>query len=305
MIACRNESWFKDRDNVQNLGLRTAFHDQGDGPVKGGYPGYFLSSTDHSIVPMLTILSPAKTIDTSPHGVTELHGSPQYLVRAEELVDQLRHYSISQLKSMMKVSEKLATLTFERYAAWRSSYSAEEGQQAILAFSGEVFNGLKARSLNEEELLFAQEHIRILSGLYGVLKPLDLILPYRLEMGTKMKNPRGRDLYEFWKEIIPGKIADDTGSQDTRVLINLASNEYFKSIQPRSFPYDIITPVFKESYGTGFRNVTIYAKKARGMMLRYIIQNRINDPEYLKAFDQEGYYLNNALSTENEWIFCR
>jgi len=226
---------------------------------------------------MLTILGPAKTIDTSPHGITERSSFPQYIDRAEELVNQIRHYSIAQLKSVMNVSEKLATLSFERYAEWRSSYSAEEGQQAILAFS----------------------------GLYGVLRPLDLILPYRLEMGTKMKNTKGRNLYEFWKEIIPGKIADETGLQDTKVLINLASNEYFKSIQPGSFPYEIITPVFKESDGAGFRNVTIYAKKARGMMLRFIIQHRINVPEYLKAFDEDGYYFNNDLSNHKEWVFCR
>ncbi len=254
---------------------------------------------------MLTILGPAKTIDTSPHGITERSSFPQYIDRAEELVNQIRHYSIAQLKSVMNVSEKLATLSFERYAEWRSSYSAEEGQQAILAFSGEVFNGLQARKLSEEDLLFAQEHIRLLSGLYGVLRPLDLILPYRLEMGTKMKNTKGRNLYEFWKEIIPGKIADETGLQDTKVLINLASNEYFKSIQPGSFPYEIITPVFKESDGAGFRNVTIYAKKARGMMLRFIIQHRINVPEYLKAFDEDGYYFNNDLSNHKEWVFCR
>jgi cytoplasmic iron level regulating protein YaaA (DUF328/UPF0246 family) len=225
--------------------------------------------------------------------------------RAEVLVELLRKYSISQLRSMMKVSIKLATLTFERYAAWHSSYSAGEGLQAILSFSGEVFNGLKARSLNEADLLFAQEHVRILSGLYGVLRPLDLILPYRLEMGSKMKNPKGSNLYEFWKAFIPKRIADDTGTQETRVLINLASNEYFKSMQPGSFPYEIITPVFKETFGAGYRNVTIYAKKARGMMLRFIIQNRINNPEFLKAFDAAGYYLNNDLSTPNEWVFCR
>jgi cytoplasmic iron level regulating protein YaaA (DUF328/UPF0246 family) len=254
---------------------------------------------------MLTILGPAKTIDTSPHGVTELHSTPQYLDQAEELVYQLRKYSISQLKSMMKVSDKLATLSFERYAAWRSSYSAKEGQQAILAFSGEVFNGLKARTLSENDLKFAQEHVRILSGLYGVLRPLDLILPYRLEMGTKMKNPGGRNLYEFWKDIIPAKITEDAGIQDNLVLINLASNEYFKSIQPGSFPYKIITPVFKETDGAGYRNVTVYAKKARGMMLRFILQNRIKKPGYLKAFDEEGYCLNRDLSTRNEWVFCR
>jgi len=254
---------------------------------------------------MLTILGPAKTIDTSPHGITESYSFPRYIDQAEVLVDQLRQYSISQLKSLMKVSDKLATLSFERYAHWRSSYTAEEGQQAILAFSGEVFNGLQARSLSEEDLLFAQGHVRLLSGLYGVLRPLDLILPYRLEMGTKMPNSRGRNLYEFWKEIIPDKIADETAKQESRVLINLASNEYFKSIQPGSFPYEIITPVFKESDGAGFRNVTIYAKKARGMMLRFIIQNRIKDPEYLRAFDEEGYYFNNDLSDHKEWVFCR
>jgi len=254
---------------------------------------------------MLTILGPAKTIDISPHGVTKRHTYPQYLDHAEELVDQIRQYSISQLKGMMHVSDKLATLNFERYMQWRSSYSAEDGQQAILAFSGEVFNGLQARSLCEEDLLFAQEHIRLLSGLYGVLRPLDLILPYRLEMGTKMPNSKGKNLYEFWKGIIPDKIAGDTGIQDNKILINLASNEYFRSIQPGTFPYKIITPVFKESDGEAFRNVTIYAKKARGMMLRFIIQNRINDPEYLKAFDEDGYYLNNDLSSNKEWVFCR
>jgi cytoplasmic iron level regulating protein YaaA (DUF328/UPF0246 family) len=242
---------------------------------------------------MLSILGPAKTIDTSPHGVTQRHSSPQYLDQAQELVDQLRKYSLAQLRSLMKVSDKLATLTFERYARWCRSCSAEEGQQAILAFSGEVFNGLQARSLSEEDLLFAQNHVRILSGLYGVLKPLDLILPYRLEMGAKMKNAKGRNLYEYWKEIISERIAADMnkqgkGDQDPPVLINLASNEYFKSIQPQTFPHEIITPVFKEAQGEGFRNVTIYAKKARGMMLRFIIQNRIKEPDYLKAFDEDG-----------------
>jgi len=254
---------------------------------------------------MLTILGPAKTIDISPHGLTDSHTKPQYLEQAGELVGQLQKYSIAQLKSLMQVSDKLAVLNFERYMQWRSSYSAEEGQQAILAFSGEVFNGLQARSLSEADLLFAQKHIRLLSGLYGVLRPLDLILPYRLEMGTKMKNNIGRNLYEFWGKLIPNNILNETVLQDSKVLINLASNEYFKSIEPRSFPYPIITPVFKESDGKGFRNVTIYAKKARGMMLRFIIQNRINDPEYLKAFDEDGYYFNNDFSTYSEWVFSR
>ena len=254
---------------------------------------------------MLTILGPAKTIDTSPHGITEKSSFPQYMDQAEMLVNQVRKYSVPQLRSLMKVSDKLATLSFERYAGWRSSYSAEEGQQAILAFSGEVFNGLQARSLSEEDLLFAQKHVRLLSGLYGVLRPLDLILPYRLEMGTKMKIRRDNSLYDFWKKIIPEKIMEETAAQDTQVLINLASNEYFRSINPGSFPYQIVTPVFKESDGAGYRNVTVYAKKARGMMLRFIIQNRINDPEHLKAFDEDGYYFNSNFTNEKEWVFCR
>jgi len=254
---------------------------------------------------MLTILGPAKTIDSSPHGITESFSFPQYPDQTMELVKLIRKYSISQLKNLMQVSDKLVILNKERYMQWRSTYTAEEGQQAILAFSGEVFNGLKARSLNEADLLFAQKHIRLLSGLYGVLRPLDLILPYRLEMGTKMPNSKGGNLYEFWKDIIPGKIADETGIQNPRVLINLASNEYFRSIDPRSFPYQIITPVFKESSGKGFRNVTVYAKKARGKMLHFIIQNRINDPEFLKAFDKDGYYFNNDISTKTDWVFSR
>ena len=219
---------------------------------------------------MLTILGPAKTIDTSPHGITKQYSMPRFLDQAAELVEKLRGYSLPRLKKMMAVSDKLAVLNVERYASWSPSYGPGEGQQALMAFSGEVFNGLKARTLSEKDLLFAQDHVRLLSGLYGVLRPLDLILPYRLEMGTKLPNSAGRDLYAFWKETIPGEIIRECKHQKNPVLINLASNEYFKSIAPSSFPHRIITPVFKETDGRGFRNVTVYAKKARGMMLRCV-----------------------------------
>ena len=254
---------------------------------------------------MITILGPAKTIDTSPHGVTDLHTSPLYLEQATVLVEKLQKYSLARLKKLMKVSDKLATLTFERYATWNPSYSYEEAQQAILAFSGEVFNGLKARSLKEKDLVFAQEHVRILSGLYGVLRPLDMILPYRLEMGTKFPNPRGKNLYDFWKTIIPEKIQEDTRKQETAVLINLASQEYFKSIQPQNFPHRIITPVFKESNGEGYRNVTIYAKKARGLMCDFIIRNHLTDVDAIKFFTVAGYQFNKKISSENEWVYTR
>ncbi len=254
---------------------------------------------------MLTILGPAKTIDMSAHGITEKRSNPAYLDKSEVLVNQLRQYNLSQLKKLMKISDRLAAMTLERYAGWHRPLKPGEGQQAMLAFSGEVFNGLQARSLREDDLLFAQEHVRILSGLYGVLKPLDMILPYRLEMGTKMKNPGGKNLYEYWDGIIPDRIIQDTAKEKPPVLINLASNEYFKSIHPASFPHRIITPVFRETDGEGYRHVTVYAKKARGMMLRFILQNRINDPEELLAFDLEGYSYRSHLSGDTEWVFCR
>lgn len=254
---------------------------------------------------MLTILGPAKTIDMSPHAVTGRNTLPAYLMESRKLVGKLRKLSPVELKSLMKVSDKLAVLNFERFASWSEQHSPTSCNQALLAFSGEVFNGLEARTLDAEELDFAQDHVRILSGLYGVLRPLDLIMPYRLEMQTKLDNSRGRNLYEFWQEIIPQEISRLTAGTEGKILVNLASNEYFSAIQPKTFPHRIITPVFKEQKGNSFRNVTIYAKKARGMMLRFIIQNRITDPEHLKAFDTDGYWFNADHSRENEWLFTR
>ncbi len=254
---------------------------------------------------MLSIIGPAKTIDMSPHGITEKSTNPGFLDHSELLVNELRNLSPVQLRELMKVSEKLAVLSFERFSAWNASPSPGERNQAIMAFSGEVFNGLDARSLDEEDLLFAQNHMRILSGLYGVLRPLDHIMPYRLEMGSRFENKRGKNLYEFWKEIIPPEVIKATDESGGSILVNLASNEYFKSIDPKKFPYRIITPVFKEQDSKGFRNVTIYAKKARGLMLRFIIRNRINDPGDLKAFDADGYYFSAEHSGDDEWLFAR
>jgi cytoplasmic iron level regulating protein YaaA (DUF328/UPF0246 family) len=254
---------------------------------------------------MLTILGPAKTIDMSPHAVTGRHTLPAYLGESRALVEELRKYGPGDLKSLMKVSDKLALMNFERFAAWDEKHPSASCNQALLAFSGEVFNGLEARSLLAEDLDFAQDHVRILSWLYGLLRPLDNIMPYRLEMQTKLANSRGRNLYEYWQEIIPREISRLTAKTEGNILVNLASNEYFSAIQPKKFPFRIITPVFKEQSGNGFRNVTIYAKKARGMMLRFIIQNRITDPEHLKAFDTDGYYFNTDQSGKNEWWFTR
>lgn len=254
---------------------------------------------------MLILLSPAKTIDTSPHGITTRHTHPEGRKHAEELVSFMRTFDSPRLQQVMKVSKNLADLNLERFVRWKKDPEAGEAMQALLAFSGEVFNGLDARTMNEEDLLFAQDHLRILSGLYGVLRPLDLIMPYRLEMGTRSEFPGAANLYEYWKGIIPSAIEKATGRQPEQVLVNLASNEYFKAIRPRSFPHRIITPVFKEQEGDSYRNVTIYAKKARGLMTRFMIENRIIQPEHIKAFDKEGYHFNPGLSDGDRWFFTR
>lgn len=254
---------------------------------------------------MVVILGPSKTIDTRPHGITGQYTMPNFLSEAELLIEQLQKKSPEELKTLLKVSDKLAELNFKRYAFWNHKFTHSEGSHALLSFAGEVFNGLSARTLKEDDLLFAQKHVRLLSGLYGILRPLDIILPYRLEMGTRMANSRGANLYEFWREIIPAEIRRLTSECKVKVLINLASNEYFSAISPRNFPFRIVTPVFKEHDGNSFRNVTIYAKKARGMMLRFILENRITNPDDIKAFDKERYYFNAEKSDDNTWWFCR
>ena len=254
---------------------------------------------------MLAILGPAKNLDMTPVAEKAPSTLPAFLNDSQILIKQLRRFTVQELKSLMDLSDKLAILTFKRIAEWKYDYNPKEGKQAILAFDGEVFNGLNAKTLNEKDLLFANDHVRILSGLYGVLRPLDSILPYRLEMGTRLENQRGKSLYDFWKEIIPPEIKQLTEADGEAVLINLASNEYFNSIRPQDFPHRVITPVFKEDDGNELRNVTIYAKKARGMMLRFILKNKIKDPEHLKAFDMDKYYYSEDFSTENEWYFIR
>lgn len=255
---------------------------------------------------MLAILGPAKTMNMAPvKGVKIKPSLPEFLEDSKILIAQLRKMTVQELKSLMDISDKLASSTFKQVATWKPDYPASSGKPAIMAFDGEVYNGLNVKSLKEKDLAFANEHVRILSGLYGVLRPLDSILPYRLEMGTRLENERGKNLYDFWKNIIPDEISKLTGESENKVLVNLASNEYFSSVRPERFQFRVITPVFKEEDGNEFRNVTIYAKKARGMMLRFMIKNQVTDPEQLKAFDYEKYYFNADYSTEDEWWFCR
>ncbi|MDJ0806727.1 MAG: peroxide stress protein YaaA [Gammaproteobacteria bacterium] len=254
---------------------------------------------------MLIVISPAKTLDYATPPVTKTHTKPAFLKQSQELIDNLRNYSALDLAELMTLSMKLAELNFERYHDWRTPFNTKNAKQAVLAMKGDVYTGLDAETFSAEDLNYAQDHLRILSGLYGIMRPLDLMQPYRLEMGTKLPNARGKDLYAFWGETITDALNKALKRQGDDVLVNLASNEYFKSVKPRRVKGRIITPQFKEQKPGGYKMIGVFAKKARGLMSRYIIQNRLSDPEEVKAFDLEGYAYNDTLSQQDQWVFTR
>lgn len=254
---------------------------------------------------MLIVLSPAKKLDYDTPAGTEQLSHPDFLDQSQLLIDNLRQYSALDLAELMKLSMNLAELNFDRYYDWQQDVSTETGKQCLLAFKGDVYQGLEAETFADEDLQYAQQHLRILSGLYGLLKPLDLMRPYRLEMGTRLANERGKNLYEFWGMRITDAINAQLQQQGDDVLINLASNEYFKSVKPKQVEGRIITPQFKERKGNEFKMIGIYAKKARGLLSRYILLNRLQDPEQIKQFDSEGYLFNETLSKGDNWIFTR
>lgn len=254
---------------------------------------------------MLVVISPAKTLDYETPTTTETHSLPDYLNDSVELISQLRQLSPPEVSELMGISEKLGDLNFGRFLNWQPEFTSDNAKQAVLAFKGDVYTGLDAEKLSEKELVWSQDHLRILSGLYGLLRPLDLMQPYRLEMGTKLPNKKGKNLYDFWgNKITDGlnQVLVETGSQ---VLVNLASNEYFKSVNRSNLNADVITPVFKDWKNGQYKIISFYAKKARGLMSRYIIKNKITDPEKLKQFDVAGYTYNAAMSSAREWIFTR
>ncbi len=253
---------------------------------------------------MLTVISPAKTLDFDTPPVTSEFSQPKYLDQSALLIKQLSQYSVNEIASMMKLSDKLAVLNQERYQAWQYPFTPNNAKQAILAFKGDVYTGLDAGSLDGKSYKFAQRHLRILSGLYGLLKPLDLIQAYRLEMGTKIQNSRGKNLYDFWGSQLRNAIETESAFADG-VLINLASNEYFKALETNKLNAKIITPVFKDWKNDQYKMISFYAKKARGLMSRYIIDHNIDKPEQLKLFDSEGYHYNANMSKENDWVFIR
>lgn len=254
---------------------------------------------------MLILISPAKTLDYQSDLATQRYTQPELLAYSQQLIDVARTLSEPQVASLMSISDKLASLNVTRFHEWQPKFTPENARQAILAFKGDVYTGLQAEDFSEEDFDFAQQHLRMLSGLYGVLRPLDLMQPYRLEMGIRLNNPRGKDLYQFWDDIITDTLNQALADQGDNILINLASDEYFKSVKPRKLDAEIIKPVFLDEKNGQFKVISFYAKKARGLMSRYIIQNKLTHPEQLQAFNLEGYAFDESASQQNEWIFKR
>ena len=254
---------------------------------------------------MLTLLSPAKTLDFDTPPTTAKATQADFLQHSAELVDVLKQYSPDDISALMKLSPALSELNVQRYHDWRLPFNADNAKAAILAFKGDVYTGLQADTLDETQLDFAQNHVRILSGLYGLLRPLDLIQPYRLEMGTKLHNGRGKDLYSFWGSIITDALNRELEQQNADVVVNLASNEYFKSVQPKKLNGRLITPVFKDEKNGQYKIISFYAKKARGLMTAYIIRRQLQTAEALQDFDVAGYRFSAEDSRGDTWVFKR
>ena len=253
---------------------------------------------------MIAVISPAKTLDFET--TYDVEGSiPRFTKETERLVRTLRRKKEKDLQSMMSISEKIAQLNVERYKTFQGSTNPEIARPAIYAFKGDVYLGLEAETLNEDTILRAQDRLRILSGLYGVLKPLDLIEPYRLEMGTRLKVGKHDTLYDFWGNKIARQINADLEEQGTDILLNLASKEYFKSIPRKHIKGRIIDVEFKDFKNGQYKIISFFAKKARGLMSRYMLQHNITDTENLKGFDSDGYYFAEDVSKEDKLVFYR
>ncbi len=254
---------------------------------------------------MLILLSPAKNLNFDDVPDAPAATKPALAKDAGEIADVAKKLTRAKLRSLMSISEKLADLNHERFQAFKTSGKISSAKQAALAFNGDVYLGLDAGSLTHDDLEFAQDHVRILSGLYGVLRPLDAIQPYRLEMGSKLKNPRGADLYDFWGDRIARELNKATSGQDDGTIVNLASKEYFGAVDRSALKGRVVTPVFKEEKDGQLRQLQFFAKRARGLMARWAVRNRIEDAEALKGFDVEGYAFSPEGSGEDNWLFTR
>lgn len=253
---------------------------------------------------MIAILSPAKNLDFDSAIEYPVATKPDFIKNSQELIDVLKTKKSAEIGKLMDISEKLADLNFDRYQNWNIKHSEKNARPAAFAFNGDAYQGLKAETLSADDLLYAQNHLRILSGLYGILRPLDLIQPHRLEMGTSLVNPKGKNLYEFWGNQITDTL-NKSLKKSGNTLVNVASNEYFKVLNPKAIDARIITCHFKEYKNGEYKTIMTFAKKARGMMARYIITNRIENAEDLKGFNEEKYRFQESLSSENEWTFTR
>jgi len=254
---------------------------------------------------MLVVISPAKRLDfTAPWSVTKA-SLPAFQEESQQLIEVLRDKSPADLARLMKLSTSLADLNYTRYAEWHPCFSEENAKPAALAFRGDVYLGLEAETLDSRDLTWAQKHLRILSGLHGLLRPLDLIQPYRLEMGTALKTPRGKDLYEFWGDKITGALNEAVRGQRQPLVVNLASHEYFAAVNEERLAARVITPTFKDLKNGRYKFLSFYAKKARGLMARYIIDNRVATLKALKRFDVGGYYYSESQSRGDHWVFLR
>lgn len=254
---------------------------------------------------MLFVISPAKTLDFESSSLTEDLTQPVFQKESAELVDIMREYTWSDLSKMMSVSEKIARLNVERFQSWQLPFTLQNAKQAVFAFKGDVYTGLAVETMDKSGIDYLQQHLRILSGLYGLLKPLDLMQAYRLEMGTKLGHSACQDLYQFWGSKITEQLNKDLDSDGHSYLINLASNEYFKAVQSKKLSRPVITPVFKDEKNGNYKIISFYAKKARGLMMRFASDNAIEQPEDLKAFNYEGYQFNQSESSDLTWVFTR
>ena len=252
---------------------------------------------------MIIVISPAKNLNENYNLSCSFSTTkPKLLNESKKLIKTLKEFSPKKLSSLMNVSDKIANLNYERYKSWKTPFTKKNSYPAVLLFKGDVYKGLEAETFNKSQFLFAQKHLRILSGLYGLLKPLDLIQPYRLEMGTSLKVGAKNNLYEFWEDKITNQINEDTPS---KYLINLASVEYFKSIDRKSLNLDVINISFKEKKNGDLKTIGLFSKKARGLMSKFIIQNKIKNPVDLKNFNDDGYKFNTKNSDDNNFLFVR
>lgn len=254
---------------------------------------------------MLLLVSPAKDLNTEPLARELALTQPELLAQSQQLATICKTLTPADLSSLMHISDKLAGLNAARFAQWQLPFTTDNAKAALFAFNGDVYQGLDAASLTDADIEFAQQHLRILSGLYGVLRPLDLMQPYRLEMGTKLANEHGKDLYAFWQDSITLQLNAQLAQLDSQTVVNLASQEYFKAVKPKLLQGTIITPVFKDFKNGQYKIISFFAKKARGLMARYIIQQRLTQASQIKAFDLAGYVYSEEQSSANEWVFLR